>query len=83
MLPTLRGWIVIQSTHYPRDIATIVTCITYRRLFHYLAHTTILIKLPISVRAIAGVLDDLLLPDGCHVGKFFDIDMPLSEMVAC
>jgi hypothetical protein len=52
-------------------------------LFHYLAHTTILIKLPISVRAIAGVLDDLLLPDGCHVGKFFDIDMPLSEMVAC
>jgi hypothetical protein len=38
-------------------------------------------KLPISVRAIAGMLDDLLLPDGCHVGIFFD--MPLSEMVAC
>jgi len=27
------------------------------------------------------MLDDLLLPDGCHVGIFFD--MPLSEMVAC
>jgi Leucine-rich repeat (LRR) protein len=36
-------------------------------------------KLPISVLALAAMLDDLLLPDGCHVGIFFD--NPLSEML--